>query len=297
MRLELKELELENFKGVKYFNYSFNGQNIAIYGANETGKTTLQDAFCWLFTGKNSQGVTDFNVKTLDQNNNVIPGLEHKVKAVITINGKELTLAKIYLEKHSTKRGKATSEFKGHTTNHFINGVPVTKGEYDRRISEIGDEETIRLFSNANYFNTQLPWTKRREILIERFGNVTDQEVIEVHQKQLGRLPEILGNYSLEEYQKIVAAQKKELKREIEKLPVRIDEVFKGLPDIKGITKETIEVTLKELRNRKRALERELADLEGGGKIAENRRKRNELEALMIELKSQHELQYRSGIV
>lgn len=56
----------------------------------------------------------------------------------------------MFQEKWTKKRGSATAEFAGHTTDYFVDGVPVQKKEYDAKIAEIADEQIFRL--RRNYY-------------------------------------------------------------------------------------------------------------------------------------------------
>ena len=62
-----------------------------IIGGNETGKTTIMDAFIWTMFGKDSLGRSDFNIKTLDSENHVIPKLEHEVVVTLDVDGTHTT--------------------------------------------------------------------------------------------------------------------------------------------------------------------------------------------------------------
>ncbi|RYG55303.1 hypothetical protein EON80_30830, partial [bacterium] len=68
MKIVLKALTLINFKGARSRTIDFS-EVTNIYGDNATGKTTIKDAFCWLFFGKDSTDRKDFEIKTLDGNN------------------------------------------------------------------------------------------------------------------------------------------------------------------------------------------------------------------------------------
>ena len=72
MQIKISNLKLKNFKGIKNLEINFEGKNANIYGKNATGKTTVFDAFKWLFFDKDSSDRKDFNIKTLDENNKPI---------------------------------------------------------------------------------------------------------------------------------------------------------------------------------------------------------------------------------
>ncbi|HHX27501.1 MAG TPA: AAA family ATPase, partial [Firmicutes bacterium] len=48
----VNRLTLRNFKKFAHFEITPDGRNLIIYGDNEAGKTTLMDAFMWLFFDK-----------------------------------------------------------------------------------------------------------------------------------------------------------------------------------------------------------------------------------------------------
>ena len=44
MKVEIKHITLQNFKGCKNATYTFDGKNVTVCGANGSGKTTIFDA-------------------------------------------------------------------------------------------------------------------------------------------------------------------------------------------------------------------------------------------------------------
>ncbi|QIB26069.1 AAA family ATPase [Caloranaerobacter azorensis] len=230
MLINIKNLKLKNFKGIKDMSIDF-GRVTNIYGENATGKTTIFDAFTWLLFDKDSTDKKDFNIKTIDENGDVIHGLEHEVEGVLEVDGKEITLRKIYKEKWTQKRGEEQRLLTGHTTEHFINDVPVKKSEYTKRINELINENIFKLVTNPLYFNTNLNWKDRRKILLEIVGNVSDQDVIATNDK-LKKLETLLEDKNLEEFKKIIAFKKKKLNEELKSIPYRIDELNNSIEDI-----------------------------------------------------------------
>ncbi|MFH1743771.1 MAG: ATP-binding protein, partial [bacterium] len=159
--MRLLGLYIQNFKGIKGFMFEPNGKNANLYGDNATGKTTIADAFSWLLFGKDSAGQAVFAIKPLDADNNEIHNLETSVEGKFEIQGKTVALRKVFKEKWTKPRGKAKAEFSGHTTDHYVDGVPVTAGEYKQRVGEIGDEELFKILTDPSYFNEGLHWEKR----------------------------------------------------------------------------------------------------------------------------------------
>jgi DNA repair exonuclease SbcCD ATPase subunit len=290
--MKLSTHRLTNFKGIKDFTLDTQGQNVSIYGENATGKTSLYDAFLWLLFGKDSQNKTDFAIKTLDENGNETHGLEHAVETVLCLGETPLTLRKVYQEKWTKKRGAAKKEFTGHTTDHFINGVPVKKGEFEARISNIASEGIFKLLTSPTYFNEYLPWKDRREILLQVCGDITDDDVI-ASNKNLAKLPDILNGRKLDDHRKVIQSRRTEINKELDKIPVRINEAERAMPDISTINKpEALQADIKVIKESIKKENEKLARLESGGEAAEKTKKLREIEAEIIRL--QNEAQRRA---
>ena len=296
--MKILNLTLRNFKGINNFELNTNGQDVNAFGDNATGKTTLADAFMWLLFGKDSLNRADFEIKTLGPDGEPEHGLEHSVEAILELeDGSQLVLKKVYSEKWTKKRGSATAEFTGHTTDHYIDGVPVQKKEYDARIAEIADEQIFRLLTDPRYFNEILHWQKRRELLLEVCGDVSDKEVI-ASKADLSKLGDILGNRTIEQHRKVIQARRTEINKELEKIPVRIDEVKLGLPDISDITNEkALPNDIARLRKELQAKQEELAQAKAGGQVAEKTKELRTLESRLIELQNEHRRQLDEKVV
>jgi DNA repair exonuclease SbcCD ATPase subunit len=287
--MKILNLTLRNFKGIRHFNLDTQGNNLNVFGDNSTGKTTLADAFMWLLFNKDSQNRKDFEIKTLGPDGEPEHGLEHTVEAILELeDGSQLALKKVYMEKWQKKRGSATAEFTGHTTDYFIDGVPAQKKEYDARIAEIADENIFRLLTDPRYFNEVLHWQKRRELLLEVCGDVSDAEVI-ASKKELSKLADILGNRTIEQHRKVIQARRSEINKELEKIPVRIDEVKRGLPDISDITNEKeLPNDIARLREELKAKQEELAQAKAGGQVAEKTKELRMVEGQILDLRNKH---------
>lgn len=287
--MKILNLKLHNFKGVRNFELDTQGKDVSIMGDNASGKTTIFDSFTWLLFGKDSLNRADFEIKTLGPDGQPEHGLEHAVEAILELeDGSRLALKKVYMEKWTKKRGSATAEFTGHTTDYFVDGVPVQKKEYDARIAEIADENIFRLLTDPRYFNEVLHWTDRRKLLLEVCGDVSDEEVIS-SQKALNALKDIIGNRTIEQQRKIIQARLTEINKELQKIPVRIDEVKLGLPSIDDITNEKeLSNDIAKLRDELRKKQEELAQAKAGGQVAEKTKELRMIEAQIVDLKNKH---------
>ncbi len=245
--LKLTNLTLKNFKGIKHFELQAEGENARIFGDNATGKTTLFDGFVWLLFGKDSNNRSDFAIKTLDHGKE-INNLEHEVSASFIFDGRPMSLRKVYKEKYTKKRNGPIAEFTGHKTDHEVDGVPVSKKEFEERVSLIVPEEVFKLLTNPLYFNEQMKWQDRRKTLLEVCGDVEFEDVLAFN-KDLADLPAILKGRAIEDHRKIIASRRAAINKELESIPVRISEVQKTLPehptDVSGLDGQVAEIEAK----------------------------------------------------
>ncbi|KIL46975.1 hypothetical protein KP77_25440 [Jeotgalibacillus alimentarius] len=281
-KITLEKLQLTNFKGVKSFTLDAAGGNVKVYGDNATGKTSLADAFVWLLFDKDTSNQKEFGIKQVDENNKVIHGLDHEVSAVLRVDGKTIQLSKLYKEKWTKHKGNIESVMTGHTTEYSVNGVPQKKTEYTKFIEKIADEEVFKLLTNPSYFNEQLKWEKRREILMEVCGDVTDEDVIDSN-TELASLLGVLEERAIEDHKKVVASSKKKINDELERIPVRIDELNKGMADLSDLNEAEINEELQFFKTEINRLEDQKSDIRNGASASE---KKNKLYALENELQT-----------
>lgn len=234
--ISLKSLKLKNFKGLKELNIDFS-KITNIYGENATGKTTVFDAATWLLFDKDSQDRTvgdkesNFQIKTYDSSGEVIHGLEHEVTGVLSVDGKDITLTKIYKEKWTKKRGEAERNLTGHETLYCINEVPVKKSEYQEAINKIIDENLFKLISNPLYFSTNMKWQDRRNVLLDIIGDITVDKIIN-YKTDLKAISVLLQDNDIDTLKKSIQARKRKLNDEIKAIPIRIDEANNSIKEI-----------------------------------------------------------------
>lgn len=290
----LKKLMLQNFQGGTFSVEAKNGEDLNIFGANGSGKTRLMSAFLWLLTGKDSLGRGDFEIKNLDYYGNQEHGLDHTVEAVFDINGNDMTLKKVYHEIWTKKRGSAKAEMTGNTTDHFIDGVPVKENEYKARVSEIfGDETRFRLLTNPAAF-AATPWQKQRSLLLEVCGDIPDAEII-ASDESLAPLKSALSKYTasktpLDDLKKVTMSRRVELNKQIDQIPVRIDESRRGLPDVSGLDKSALSTEITSLESQLNGAKLRLAGVDTGGKIAPLTKELNAVNAEISGLENAHHL-------
>jgi exonuclease SbcC len=228
----LKSITLINFKGIRNLTINFLDGSTNIFGDNGTGKTTIFDAFEWLRSGKDSTDRTNFEIKTLDDNNVAIPQIEHEVSAQWLVDTNTITMRRVLLEKWTKKKGSEFPEFTGNETKYYWNDVPKQQKEYNDLVNGILDESVFKLITNPLAFNNEktLPWEKRRSILTTLAGDTPFEVLAGDNQEYLDLLSNLTQGKTLEEYEKQIAASIAKAKIDLKAIPTRIDEATKGKP-------------------------------------------------------------------
>jgi hypothetical protein len=278
--MRINKLFIENFKGCRRFLFEPNGENATIFGDNETGKTTIMDAFLWLLTDKDSLNNAVFEIKP--------KGGESGVRTSVEACFDDCVLRKEYYEKWTKKRGSAEKEFTGNTTDYFIDGIPTKKKDFDKHIESIASAELFKMLTNPRYFNEHLHWEKRRSILLEMCGDVTDEDVINAN-PELKELPKILGDRSVDDYKKVVSAETKKINDELKMIPTRIDERQKSMIDImpeKPRDRKTVDGIRATLAGDLKSKNEELLQIESGGRVSKLKQRLSETNAAIQDIKT-----------
>lgn len=273
MELKLISLEVENFKSFRHAKFDFGGRDASIYGQNGTGKTSVYDAVTWLLFGKDSRGKSDFDIKPLTPEGDVKDhGAVASVEALFSIDGREKKLARSYREVWSKKRGNPEAFFDGHTSDYFIDGVPMKKSEFARQVGKIVEEDLFRLLTSVSYFAEELPWQKRRAILFDLETVAADQEIM-AGDSRFALLAAAMEGLTLDDYRKKLAAQRKGLNKTLDDVPSRMDECQKTIGDLRRIDFDALERQRAEAQQRRTAAQRDLdqAERDGGQTELQNR--------------------------
>ena len=269
MKMQLISLTLDNFKGFQHRELRFDGRSASIYGENGTGKTSIYDAFTWLLFGKDSKGDKDFGIKPTIQEGEHTgevkdSGAITSVEAVLQVDGMERKLKRTYYEVWSTKRGSAEKTRDGHSSDYFVDDVPVKKNEFDRRVGEIVPEDKFKLLTSLFYFSKQLPWRSRRAALFDVAVVATDEEIL-ASDPRFAPLTAAMRGLTLDDYRKKLTAQRKGLNRTREDTPARLDECQKTVSDLSSIDFSALERRRTEAQEKRTQAQRDLDQVEHDG--------------------------------
>lgn len=280
-KIILNRLSLRNFKGLESFVFEPTGQNATVSGQNGSGKTTLADALLWLLFGKDTRGAK-LNPKPLDENNEEKLGLEPTVEAELVIDGTVITLKRVQEEKWNTPRGQLEKVRGNDTTKYTIDGVPKMEKEWKAYLETLGAENILQILFDSTFF-MKMNWKNRREILVNMTG-LTDEEIIAKDPK-LKDMETIIKEHSIDDYRKVLASRKKEIKRQIDGLPARIQEVTemfaKAKADIGDLSADEIQEQVFEYEADVSELQSKLNTIAAGNAALDHQ---EELSSLKIKL-------------
>ena len=243
MKMILKSLHLENFKGIRNLDVKFSNKT-KVKGQNAAGKTTIFDAFTWLLFNKNSAGEEKFNVRPLDKDGKRIDNVEIKVVGVIDVDGKEVELSKVQKQNWVKKRGTDTVTLQGNVNSFEIDGYPKSEAEFKAYISGLAQsEDMFKMLTNPQYFSF-LKWKDQRDILMRLATDVSDVELAQTDAKYVPLLGELEKAPSTDDIRAKFSKALSEWKKKQLEIPVRIDEVEKSKIDVDVAEQELAKVDL-----------------------------------------------------
>ncbi|MDK3707741.1 AAA family ATPase [Staphylococcus pseudintermedius] len=292
MHLRLNKLTIENFAGIKEQIFEFDGHNSKIYGANGSGKTTTATALQWLLFDKGLDGSTkSFNPVPVDINNHELYELIPTVEAEFTIDNHTLVLRKESRPKYTTNQKTNRKEYsRSRTKRQFINEEPVKISDYKSRIKDVIDEDVFKLITNPAAFNN-LDWKKRREILFEIADPINNEDIINSNDELKG-LSDLLNDHDIETKKKIVSDKIKQINKEIQDIPTRINQESKGLQEVEPLS----DSELKQIESEIEALKQQRIEVKNGSKFIELKNKLIDKEAELSRLKSNHNFEIDNKI-
>lgn len=234
MKTRLKKIILENFMcyALKEIDFS---DFTKISAMNGTGKSTIANAYMWLFFNCDYE-LRDNQTVRREVDGKPVGDMDVSVTAVIDMDGKEITAKKVQKRTYSKDGASCKDDNK-----YFINDVPKTLKDFNSYFEL--DMNVWKMCTSVNAFLSQKP-ADMRIYLFSLVSEVTDVQVASSN-KELKELVPLLEKYKAEELLAMNKATKSKVTKE---LPILDGQIMEKERDIQ--IKSDIDVSdLELLRN------------------------------------------------
>ena len=259
MKVEVKKISLENYK--KFPSKSVDlFPRTEISGRNREGKSTLQDAYLDVLTGKMANGTEPTSIRR-KENGVEVPKVDVVRELTLVIDGKEKVIRKITKQKWRKPRGQSEEVFDGNETSYEIDGFPAKSKDYTEFIQSIAEPSTLLMCSNPKPFlNTLQKSTAESRKVLEKMSGFDIAQFMEEN-PQYAHVEEITKGHSVEDTLKKL---RKELNAQKKKVDAKNTEIAYE-------TNRTVEAEdTSSLESKKQELNAELSKLEEQEQILED---------------------------
>lgn len=251
MKVEVKKISLENYK--KFPSKSVDlFPRTEISGRNREGKSTLQDAYLDVLTGKMANGTEPTSIRR-KENGLEVPKVDVVRELTLAIDGKEKVIRKITKQKWRKPRGQSEEVFDGNETSYEIDGFPAKSKDYTEFIQSIAEPSTLLMCSNPKPFlDTLQKSTAESRKVLEKMSGFDIAQFMEEN-PQYAHIEEITKGHSIED-------TLKKLRKELNAQKKKVSEKD---TEIKYETNRTVEAEdTSSLESKKQELNAELSKLE-----------------------------------
>lgn len=259
MKVEVKKISLENYK--KFPSKSVDlFPRTEISGRNREGKSTLQDAYLDVLTGKMANGTEPTSIRR-KENGVEVPKVDVVRELTLVIDGKEKVIRKITKQKWRKPRGQSEEVFDGNETSYEIDGFPAKSKDYTEFIQSIAEPSTLLMCSNPKPFlDTLQKSTAESRKVLEKMSGFDIAQFMEEN-PQYAHVEEITKGHSVEDTLKKL---RKELNAQKKKVDAKNTEIAYE-------TNRSVEAEdTSSLESKKQELNAELSKLEEQERILED---------------------------
>ena len=245
-KIEVREIRLTDFKGQQEKKVEF-GHRAIVSGKNGCGKTTLADAFMWVFCDKDYSLKSNPDIRP-DDGRECLP----RVDIDLVIDGKPVSVAKF--QKRTESKPKDGKPGKVALSNKYeINGVPKAERDFKADLKERGfDFDNFLMLSHMEIF-TDLKDADARKILFSMSDGAgkSDLEIAKTV-PDCAELVPLLETYKADEIKAMNSATLKKAEEQLKAIPNQII----------GMEQSKVDTDVAELELQKNALQEQLSDLE-----------------------------------
>lgn len=245
-KIEVREIRLTDFKGQQEKKIEF-GHRTVVSGKNGCGKTTLADAFMWVFCDKDYSLKSNPDIRP-DDGRECLPRVDNDIE----IDGNPVSVAKF--QKRTESKPKDGKPGKVALSNKYkINGVPKAERDFKADLKERGfDFDNFLMLSHMEVF-TDLKDADARKILFSMSDGAgkSDLEIAKTVQ-DCSELVPLLETYKADEIKAMNSATLKKAEEQLKAIPNQII----------GMEQSKVDADVAELELQKNALQEQISDLE-----------------------------------
>lgn len=214
MRIRIKSLHLENYKKFDKASFQFFDRT-KISGRNKEGKSTLENAYMEILTGKEVNGTQPNKIRPHDEEGIDLNKDDVIREAVLNVDGKETTIRKITKQKWRKPHGQTEEVLDGNTVSYEIDDFPYAPKKFEEYMKELADPEILLMCSNPNPFLSTLEKsTADARKVLEKLSGFKIEEFLAKNPKYL-KVQEITKGHSVEDTMKKLRKQLTEQKKKL----------------------------------------------------------------------------------
>ena len=262
MKVEVKKILLENYK--KFPSKSVDlFPRTEISGRNREGKSTLQDAYLDVLTGKMANGTEPTSIRR-KKNGVEVSKVDVVRELTLSIDGKEKVIRKITKQKWRKPRGQSEEVFDGNETSYEIDEFPAKSKDYTEFIQSIAEPSTLLMCSNPKPFlDTLQKSTAESRKVLEKMSGFDIAQFMEEN-PQYAHVEEITKGHSVEDTLKKL---RKELNAQKKKVDAKNTEIaYETNRSVEAEDTSSLEAKKKELNAELSKLEEQERVLEDSAK-------------------------------
>ena len=244
MKMQIKKMVLDNFKGVSHGEYDFS-KLTKVYGKNGTGKTTLADAFYFLFTDNNYALTNRPDIRPNDDHD-CIPTVE----LILDVDGVEISAKK--MQKKKTSKPDDTGVSKVTILNSYeVNSIPMTLRDFTAYFTERGvDLGKFIMLSHPEVFMSEKQ-DEMRKVLFSMASEKSDVDIAALL-PETKKAAEMLTSYKISEIEAMEKASRKKAQDQLNSIPQQII----------GLEKAKVSINLDELNQQKQEYKSLIDDID-----------------------------------
>ena len=207
MNVKLRTVTLEDYKKfVGEVTFQFYDRT-KISGKNKEGKSTIENAYMEILTGKEVDGTQPDGIRPHGEDGKDLNRADVIREVVLDIDGKETTIRKITKQKWRKPHGQTEEVLDGNTVSYEVDGFPYAPKKFEEYMKELSDPEILLMCSNPNPFLSILKKsTADARKVLEKLSGFSLEEFL-AKNPQYAEVQEITKGHSVEDTMKKLRKQ------------------------------------------------------------------------------------------